>query len=194
MRPSRIHAVIACAVCIGAVVGYLAWYAFVGAKSATVADLQSQIDAKTKTAGRIAVARAALSEIAGDETAVQSYFVPETGVVAFIDDIEARGIAQKAIVSVLSVSKDATGAHSTLTFTLSITGTFDAVLRTVGTIEYAPYDLSLASLSLGQDDKNAWHANAVLLVGSVSASATASTTGALPSTSSGQATSPQAKP
>lgn len=186
MRPSIIHASIACAVCIGAVVGYSAWYATVGAKSAAVADLQSQIDAKTKTAGRIAVARVALSEIAGDETAVQSYFVPETGVVAFINDIEARGIVQKAVVSVLSVSKDATGAHPILTFTLSITGTFDAVLRTVGTIEYAPYDLSLASLSLGQDDKNAWHANAVLLVGSVSASAVASTTGSL--------TSPQTKP
>lgn len=168
MKSLVTQAAIAVLVCIGTIGAYAFWYSAIETKSASVASLQSEIDTKRVNAGRIASARVALAEISGDEMAVHSYFVPETGVVAFIDDIEARGRAQKAAVSVLSVSRDDAGARPVLTLTISIKGTFDAVMRTIGSIEYAPYDLSLSSLSLGQDDKNLWHADSKILVGSVS--------------------------
>lgn len=177
MRTPIIHAVIALALGVSAVVAYGMWYAVVKAKSAVVADLQSQIDAKRESAMRISAARAALSEIAGDEAVVQDYFVPETGVVAFIDSLEARGRSGNATVSVLSVSKDAAvKGRSAFTFSISITGTFDAVMRTVGTIEYAPYAVSLTSLSLGQGEADVWHASVKLSVGSSPTNAAASTT------------------
>jgi hypothetical protein len=40
-------------------------------------------------------------------------------------------------------------------------------MRTIGIIEYAPYDLLLSDLSVGQDDENEWHADLKILVGSV---------------------------
>ncbi|MCX6787006.1 MAG: hypothetical protein NTY93_00550 [Candidatus Kaiserbacteria bacterium] len=153
---------------LAVLIGYGFWYAAVAAKSATVAGLQNQIATETETASRIATARAVITEIAGDEAVVQSYFVPETGVVRFISELEAQGQAQGATTSVLSVSTG-TGTQPTLLFSLSVKGTFDAVLRAVGVIEYMPYNLSVSGLSLTQDDKNSWNANLDLVVGSVKA-------------------------
>jgi len=167
MKISYARAIVIFAASIAVLIGYAMWYAAVANKSAAVAGLESDIAAKTEAANRIASARAALSGIAGDEDAVQNYFVPETGVVAFINDLEAHGKAQGAAVSVLSVSTDNSGTPPTLLLALSVKGAFDAVLRTVGAIEYAPYDLSISGLSIKQDASNAWHADLKILVGSV---------------------------
>lgn len=163
---------VACAVIV---IGYGFWYAAIEAKSAAVAQLRSQVATKNENAKRIASARASLAEIAGSEALIQNYFVPETGVVAFINNLEARGRKQGTTVSVLSVSTSAEGAPLTLSFSLTVTGPFDAVMRTVGVIEYAPYDLSLSALSLTHDAKNLWRADLTILVGSAPATATPAT-------------------
>lgn len=168
MKSSFAHLVIAFVICVAGIVGYMLWHATVTAASAAVAELQNQIVVKTETASRIAAARFALAEISGNEAAVRNYFVPETNIVSFINDLEARGLAQGSSVDVLSVSTSGTPTHPTLELTLTVKGTFDAVMRTVGTIEYAPYNLLVPQFSFGQDEKNGWHANFKLLVGSVS--------------------------
>ena len=176
MKSSLSHFFIALVTGIAVFVGYGVWYAVISEKSTAVAGLQNQIDTKTETAGRVASARAAISEIAGDEATVQNYFVPKNGVVSFINGLEAQGQANgSAAVSVLSVSTGSKGTHQTLILSLTIKGTFDAVMRTVGAIEYAPYDLSISSFSLVQDTKNSWNANLGLIVGSTN-SETATTT------------------
>lgn len=175
MKSPFFHAILACSVCVVMIIGYGVWYSVIKAKSAAVAHLENQIILKTETASRIASARTSLAEIAGDEASMQEYFVPETGVVAFINTLEALGQAQGTTVSVLSVSTSNAGTRPALTLSITVKGTFDAVMRTVGAIEYAPYDLSISTLSLGQEDSKSWHANLTLLVGSVSASAAAST-------------------
>ena len=167
MKKPFVHLVLALILVILVIVGYGVWYATVSSKSSEVADLQSKISAATNTVSRIAAARSALAEIAGDEAKVQSYFVPESGVVPFINSLEALGVAQKASVSVLSVSSGGPAPHPFLSLSLAVTGTFDAIMRTIGAIEYAPYDISIASLSIGQDAKNGWHASLTLTVGSV---------------------------
>lgn len=156
--------------------GYVFWYSTITAKSIAVAFLQSQITATTGTASRAASARAALASISDDEATIRSYFVPETGVVSFIDELEARGRSLGSTVSVLSVSKADTSSQSSLALSLGIKGSFDAVVRTVGAIEYAPYELSILEFSLGQDQKDnkqdvvsSWHANLKLRVGSMPA-------------------------
>ena len=179
MKSHFIHALITFALCGVTLVGYGFWYAAVANKSAAVASIQNQIDAKTESAARVASARTALAEIAGDESAVRSYFVPETEIVSFIDDLVARGRALSATVKILSVSADNSHNQSTLSFSLTAKGTFDAVMRTVGMIEYAPYNLSIAKLSVGKDGKDAWHADVELLVGSVPASSVATSTKAV---------------
>lgn len=175
MKSPFIHIVFVCSVCAAMIVGYGFWYSVIENKSTAVANLENQIVTKTKTAARIASVRASLAEIAGDEASMQNYFVPETGVVAFITDLEEQGHKQGTTVSVLSVSTSGAGAQPTLTFSLTINGAFDAVMRTVGAIEYAPYDLSISTLVLGKTDESGWHANLSLLVGSVPPRAATST-------------------
>ncbi len=176
MRSYFIHAFITFTLCVVTLIGYGFWYAVVASKSAVVASVQNQIDTKTESAARVASARTALAEIVGDESAVRSYFVPETEIVSFIDDLVARGRTLSAIVKILSVSADNSHNQSTLSFSLTIKGTFDAVMRTVGMIEYAPYNLSIAKLSVGKEGKDIWHADIELLVGSVPASSVATST------------------
>lgn len=175
MKSSFIHFGIALALCLVALVGYGTWYAVIATTSTAAAELQNRIITRNETANRVALARSALIEIAADEVAVRGHFVPETDVVAFINNLEARGLAQGSSVNVLSVEKGGIPTHQTLNLTLTVKGSFDAVMRTVGTIEYAPYDLSISQFSLARGDKNNWHADFKLLVGSISASATAKT-------------------
>ena len=177
MKSPLLHIIIWLSVCVAASAGYGFWYAVVADKSTAVADLQNEINTKTETSIRVAAARAALAEIADDESLVQSYFVPETGVVSFIDDLEALARAQTATMKVLSVSTDGGTKQLTpvLLLTVSIDGTFDAVMRTIGAVEYAPYDLSVSKFSLGKVGKNSWHTNLELVVGSVPANQATST-------------------
>lgn len=177
MKSPLIKFITALFVLIITFIGYGVWYDAISEKSADVAKLESQITTTIETASRIASARTALDKIIGDETLVQSYFVPETGVVAFINDLEARGRSQGAVVSVDSVSAGGTLARPILAFALTITGTFDTIMRTVGIIEYSSFALSISGLSLGQDAKNSWHASLKLQVGSMSVNTKANPSG-----------------
>ena len=176
MKSPFSNLIIAVVVFVIVSIGYGIWYAAIAAKSTNVVYLENQIETKTQTASHIASARAALTEIAGDETVIQKYFVSKTAVVAFIDDLQARGKAQETVISILSVSTAGTVLQPTLLLSLTINGTFDAVMRTVGTIEYAPYAISILGLSLGQVAANSWHADLKLLVGSVPGDAASSPT------------------
>ena len=167
MNAPRTRFLIVLAIGAAALAGYGFWYAAVSAKSADVAAVQNQIVAATETVSRVAAARAALAEIAGDEAKVRAYFVSEADVVSFINALESLGLSQKAAVSVDSVATGKSSGRSTLMLALSVKGTFDAVMRTVGAIEYAPYDIMVSTLSVGQDAKNSWHADLSLVVGSV---------------------------
>lgn len=176
MRSPFIHFLAALVVGLMAAGLYSVWYGAVSHKSQQVAALESQISDANKNVSRIASARAALAEMANDEANVQGYFVPEAGVVTFINTLEQLGLVEKSTVSVLSVSTSGTKAQPVLLLSLSVTGNFDAVMRTVGAIEYAPYDLSIAKLSVEQGEKNAWQADVSVTVGSAP---TATTTAAL---------------
>lgn len=156
-------------------IGYLVWYKTVSAQSALTASLDAQINAKTETEARISSARAALADVSNEETLLNSYFVSPSEVVPFIDALEAIGAGESAPITILSVA-GGTGAHPVLTFTLSIHGTFDAVMRTVGAIEYAPYDLSITALAIGKDASNAWHADMTISVVATNVSATSTPT------------------
>jgi hypothetical protein len=175
MKSPVIHLMLAFAVCAVALAGYGVWYTIIANKSTAVTTLQNEIDIKTETINRMAATRATIAEISNDEATVQNYFVPETEVVTFIDYLEARGRAQKATINILSVSAGTMPAQSTLGITLSIAGTFDAVMRTIGAIEYAPYAISISTLSVGQNEKNTWVANLTLTAGSRVASTTTNT-------------------
>lgn len=166
MRSPSIQLALAAVVCVATIAGYWFWYGVVTATSASVTALQGRIDANVDTENRRASARAALVDIADDEAAMRAYFVSETGIVAFIDGLEALGRSVgNTTVSVLSVSASGIGEQPALKFSLLVKGTFDGVMRTVGAIEHAPYAISVSSLSVVQNAKNDWQANVVFLAG-----------------------------
>lgn len=172
MKPPIVHLSSALAACALALAGYWFWYAAVAGKSASVAALQNSIDASVNTASRAAAARAALAAMEGDEALMRSYFVSETGVVSFINGLEALGRAiGSTTVSVLSVSTAADAkARPAFKFALLVKGTFDGVMRTVGALEYAPYAISISSLSVAKNSKNDWQANLVFTAGAATSS------------------------
>ncbi len=174
MKSPFTHLIFALIVCAFALVGYGAAYAAIASKSADVSLLQEQINAQTDTVNRLTMARATLAELSTDETEVQNYFVPQSGIVSFIDGIEAQGRALGTSIQVQSVSTSGTSVRPALDLSLTIDGPFDGVMRTVGAIEYAPYAISISHLSVDTAGKG-WEAQMTLVVGSRIDSAATST-------------------
>lgn len=164
-KSSVIHLIFALTITILMGASYSWWYAEIMRKNDDVASIDSQINLIQRAMSHVTSARAALTEISGDEERLQNYFISETGVVSFIDMLQARGFAQKTFIDVLSVSIGGTATQRVLLLAVTISGTFDAVMRMVGAIEYAPYDISVSSLSVQQNAKNNWQANLSLTVG-----------------------------
>ncbi len=175
MKNHLFHLAIALVFLVVALGVYGLSYAMLRTESATVAGLKSQIDAKATIASHVASARAMLAVTASDEATIHSYFVPENGIAAFIDGLEAIGKARGASVDVLSVSAGTGGEQNAFFLELTVTGSFDAVMRTVGSIEYAPYDITVTQLSLSRQSSGGWLANMNLSAGSIVATSTADT-------------------
>ena len=152
---------------VSAVFVYGYGYFLISGKSIAVASLEQQILSKTETASRVSSAHAALAEISGDEAAVQAYFVSQTQVVPFIDSLQTTGTNLGTKVEVLSVSQKPSTGRPALAIALSVLGSFDAVMRTVGAIEFAHYDLTVDTFGLSKDvSVDLWRANMTLTVGS----------------------------
>jgi hypothetical protein len=172
MKNLAVQLTLAALACTLSLVSYAIWYSVITEKSNDVSGLERQIQAKTGASDRSNVTSDDLDLVAASEASVQSYFVPETAAATFIDGLQARGLQFAATTSILSVSAQSLANQPMLALSLTITGTFDSVMRTVGAIEYAPYAISIRSLSLGQVAKNSWQASLSILVGSRAGAAT----------------------
>ncbi len=171
MKSSLIHAVFILVLAGVAGGAFWGWLMTIETKSARVASLEQQIASNTETKKRIAKARESLAEIATYETGIQSYFVPESDVVSFITVLENASKAPGATVKVTSVSKSGSTSNPSLSIVLTISGPFEAVMLSLGKIEYAPYALTLTSFSLrkgesAEKEPSVWNADLSLVVGS----------------------------
>ena len=177
MKSVFLQCMLALLLFIGSGIAYRFWYAMVSAKSAQAEELQNQIAAKESAVKQSIATRSILNTIANQESSMQSYFVSESNIVGFISDLESRGQAFGSTVTVRSVSTGMEGSNPTLVLALTVDGSFDSVMRTVGAIEYAPYDLTVSTLSLSMLAKQSWHADMTITVGSIiGAASTGSTT------------------
>lgn len=151
-----------------ALVGYAALRTKVSRQSVAVASLMQQIEAKTAAADHLALVRETLASLTDEEAAVQSYFVPDTAIVPFIEELQSRGRVLGAEVEIASVAAIPAGPKSRpkLTVALSVEGPFDAVMRTLGSLEYAPYAIKVTTLTLTLGADAVWTANTSLSVGS----------------------------
>ncbi len=175
---------IALAIFVASGTSYALSYGAVSTQSAHAADLAAQIAAKKSSLTRIASTKATVNSLQSEELAMQQYFVSENTIVNFIGALQGEGQKLGAAVTVDSVSANTQGARPTLTLSLTVDGTFDAVLRTVGAIEHAPYDITDSNFSLQNRGKGAWEARFTIVVGSIPGGVSASGSSANPQPSS----------
>ncbi len=142
-----IQLAIALLVLAGAIGAYVFWYASVGALSENAAALQGEIQTKSQESARVAAAKVALESLKEDEAAMQAYLVREEDIVPFLGALESTGTALGSTLEVVSVASDSTEARSRILLSLKISGSFDAVLRTLGAIEYGPYDSAVENIT-----------------------------------------------
>jgi hypothetical protein len=147
---------------------YAWWYAQVAGATDRAAALATEINEIRLDSERARDARDQLAALGTDEAAVRAHVVPAQDVVPFLETLEATGASLGSDVEVVSVSAQQE-PRPNLALSVRITGGFDAVLRTLGAIEYAPYDIELRQLSLdtagGSATTTPWVASATLLVG-----------------------------
>lgn len=173
MRTHLFYFILSCIIACLALVAYGFWYAIVVGESADVARLEEQIDMKLETVQRVTAARAALAQVTTDEEVIQSHFLSEGAIVSFIDSLESSGVTKQASVEVQSVSRMESSPVPTFKFAIEVQGPFDAVMRTIGAIEHAPYAVSITNLSVTKRDKN-WSGDFTMTVGSTRLATTTS--------------------
>ena len=149
--------------------GYGFWYLKVGEVGGRIAEIDAQLAAKNEELKQIQEARTALTALAEKEARIRGYFIEEGEVVPFIEEVGRIGESLGAAVEVLGVSEEKGGEHGSVELSLRISGSFAAVMRTVGALEYAPYDITLTRLAVdavGQDvTGGSWAAQAAYTVG-----------------------------
>jgi Tfp pilus assembly protein PilO len=149
---------------------YGIWYVAVGKASAEAAALSEEIKTKSIDSARVASAKEALESLAADEETMRSYLVRKMDVVSFLERLEDAGGSLGTSIEVVSVGAESVAGREALKLSLKITGSFDGVLRTLGALEYGPYDTRMLNVTLdttlGTDGAaGAWTATATLLIG-----------------------------
>lgn len=159
---------ISAAIVIGAGALYgLGYYSLTELEERSVS-LEGDIQTKTTLLNRATRARNELSSLENQEAALNQYSVARSAVVPFLENIEASGKDLGAVVDVLSVSDQVVEGHTRISLSLSITGSFDGVMRTLGSIEYSPYDGVVESVTIDSTPGTSgrtWNAAVIYSVG-----------------------------
>lgn len=173
MKNPLIQLVLSAIVLVVVIGAYGVWFVAVDTENAKARELAGEIQAKGQDATRIAEAKAALTALSADEASVSTHFVSANDIVPFLGAVESTGASLGSKVDVLSVgAQPAVKGQGHISISLNISGTFDSVLRTIGALEYAPYDITLTNLTLNTADKGMWSAAASLSIGTGPASST----------------------
>jgi hypothetical protein len=160
---------------LGVGTAYGFWYHTVIHESARLAVLTERVDARGNNTQQSIASKAALHALFSNEEAIAGYFLSADDVVSFLERLEKIGQSLGSTVSVASVSNtpavaaDGSALPDRLVLSLTIKGSFEGVMKTVGAIEYGPYDISITNLTLGSsfDEKKhtVWTANGLFSVG-----------------------------
>lgn len=143
---------------------YAFWYYEVQQEAKQSGELQVQIQSTIESAVTAAETSDTLASLATDEAAIESYHIKLADIVSFLERIEGTGRALNASVEVVTVA-DKPGSDGRMALTVRVMGSFDAVLRTLGAIEYGPYDSKITNLTFDTPATGgAWTAVAALSV------------------------------
>lgn len=157
-------------VALGILIAASAFYGFayheLQVSKVKAADLALKLNSRTTELARLADARAALTTLAADEQSLSQYSIQKSAIVPFLEQIQSVGKPLGATVDVLSVADEKSAGHSRVSLSLTISGSFDAVVRTLGAIEYAPYDAVVSNATLDTvGESKVWTAAVIYSVG-----------------------------
>lgn len=135
-----------------------------------VMELQRKVEEKKVDIAKASRARNALATLGTSEDQVRSFLLQKDRIVSFLESLQATGKSLGTSVEVVSVSDDKQNGHPRINVSLLVSGSFDSVMRTVGTLENGPYDGVLNSLTLDSGGPivkgvQQWSAATVLSVG-----------------------------
>lgn len=143
---------------------YVAWHGIVVGARTSVYETASAIEAKTREAKQIADIQERIASFFNDESALETHFVSSDTVVSYLQELEELGSTLGTTLEVVSVTNDP--GQGRLSISLQIEGSFDAVMRTVGVIEYGQYDAMITTLNIEKMvDSALWSATGTLSVG-----------------------------
>lgn len=137
--------------------GYVFLFQTVTAKSVELAALNASIEAHARSESRNDLTQATLAEIAAQEALIQRYLVPAVQAESFVSDLEARARSQEVSVQRLSGVSANADTH-TISFSLALEGSFSSVMRAIGSLEYAPFELAASQVSISYKDSDKWRA------------------------------------
>ena len=148
MKKVFIPLIIAFLVLVVTIGAYSYWYSLVTAKSAEASTLASEITTQSDASTQVAQAKSEVAQLTSQESTINQYFVATSDVVPFLEQLQSVGKFLGSSVTVASVSAVPGKPYGSLDLSLTISGSFDSVMRTVGAIEYEPYDTSITNLTL----------------------------------------------
>ncbi len=167
-RRALTHLLIAAVLALAAAGGYVAWFLMLRGAVKNADALSAEISRIEREDAAIANANDIAATLEADEAALASYFVREDDIVSFLEELEHTGDDLGSAVEVVSVAPGGSGEEERVTLAIRISGSFAAVMRTIGAFEYGAHDLRISTLSLessGNEEDPSWSAAATFSAG-----------------------------
>ena len=179
-RTPYAHIALATVLFLLALGAYVSWFNHVRGKAAEASQVVQEVKTLGDAGGRSASIRRVLEDLERQEAETYGHFVSDETIVTYLEEVEATGENLGSAVEVVSVGNAPAqnGSGARLQVALRISGSFDAVMRTLGAIEYQAYDTVLSSLTLDTPpaDDSGWTAAATFLIGTMPVAGAATTT------------------
>lgn len=176
MTKSLMHLIAAAGFLLLTLIAYGAWFTIVGRTSAEASALRTEIANRGEAGTRAAMARKTLDDLALQEASLYGHLVAPSDIVSFLETVEGTGRRLGTSIEVVSVGP-AQNKQNQIALALSISGPFDAVMRTLGALEYQKYATTLTNLTLESQGASAgiWEAAVTFTVAATPQSAQTTT-------------------
>ncbi len=177
-RSSLIRFGIAALILVATTGIYIYWQNQIGTAQDSVALLRTEINGKEFALRRVQSNRKSLVSLTSTDSAIQEYFVSDTNIVSFFGAFESISRKVKSKITIVSVApQEGSAAHPMLRVSVKVSGSFNSVMRAIGSIENLPYYVIIKSVTLDRYGKNksskkVWAASLILSVGSVTKTVT----------------------
>jgi len=133
---------------------YWWWYGEHVRIAADTISLKEEIAEADAERGRALQLRNESSQLSAEEEFIASHQVDASDIVSFLNYLENSGDMHGALVEVASVSDVAT--DNTVTVSLSISGSFSSVMKTLAQIEYGQYAIAVEGVTVDGSAEGKW--------------------------------------